>query len=946
MDRCAEVLAPRLPRPLLSVMYPAGGDTTPLDQTRYTQPALFALEWSLAAMWRAWGIEPAWVMGHSLGEYAAACVAGVFTLEDGLTLVAERARLMQALPEGGAMTAALGAADRVLGLLEPLGDGVSVAAINGPESVVLSGPSARVADARAALEAAGVRTRPVAVSHAFHSALMEPVQEELARLLAGIRLRPPAIGLISNRTGRPAGGDVAEAGYWVRQMREPVRFADGIQALDAQGCRAFLEIGPSPTLVGLGRACVAGEDRLWLASLRRDGDDWAEVLQSLATLYVHGADVQWDAFDRPYARRKVTLPTYPFERKRFWAIGPARPEAAVARVEPGRLYELAWRERPHPGVSVVGPAAGRWLLLADRGGVGQDLARRLEHQGESCTLLSPAPAGGADPGYATEVAVRDAINKDAAGWRGIVHLQSLDAGTASPSAQAADAAASVGSVIRAMAAGPPAGARLWVVTRGAQGVRGRGDALAGAAVWGLGRVAALEHPDLWGGLVDLDPDGGLDASLLASEIRDGEGEDQVAFRGGVRHVARLVRRDTDPVAALELRPDATYLVTGGLGALGLRVARWMTERGARRLVLVSRREAGEPARAALAECRERGAEVRVALADVADEERMRAVLAEVAADAPLRGVVHAAGVMPPSPIAAAGPEPWRAAFRAKVAGGWLLHELTAAAPLDFFVTFSSAAGVWGSVGLGPYAAANQWLDALVRHRRQRGRPGLSVAWGPWDGGGMTTDDSRAWFAQMGVRPLAPADALASLAHLLAAGASEATVANVDWAAFRPLFEARRMRRLLAEIAVPSAPAGEPGHAAAGEASTLSRELAAADAAGRRELLTRHLSALWREVLRVDVVRPEDDFFALGGDSIMGLQLASRAGARGLRLGLKQLLDHPTLGGLASALAAAAAPAEPRPDGEPALPNRDGLALTADDLAAITAEIERSAELSR
>jgi aryl carrier-like protein len=211
---------------------------------------------------------------------------------------------------------------------------------------------------------------------------------------------------------------------------------------------------------------------------------------------------------------------------------------------------------------------------------------------------------------------------------------------------------------------------------------------------------------------------------------------------------------------------------------------------------------------------------------------------------------------------------------------------------------------------------------------------------------MTTDETRAWFARMGVQPLSPGDALASLDHLLAVGASEATVAKVDWAAFRPLYEARGTRRLLAEITVGAAPVGQPGHAAVGEASTLSRELAAADAAGRRELLTRHLSALWREVLRVDVVRPEDDFFALGGDSIMGLQMASRAAALGLRLGLKQLLDHPTLGGLASALAASAGPAEPRPDRQRALPDGDGLALSADDLAAITAEIERSAEFSR
>ena len=287
----------------------------------------------------------------------------------------------------------------------------------------------------------------------------------------------------------------------------------------------------------------------------------------------------------------------------------------------------------------------------------------------------------------------------------------------------------------------------------------------------MGRSLALEHPQLWGGLVDLDPDAPQGEALaLAGELLDPDGEDQSAFRGGRRHVARLVRGDRPDhrAQALPVRPEGTYLVTGGLGALGLRVARWLVEQGARRLVLVARR--GLPGREAwdglaqddpahtpveaIRELERLGATVIAASADVGDPARMAALFDQVRGLLPpLRGVIHAAGVVTPLPLRDTALEALDAVLRPKVAGTWVLHRLTRELPLDFFVVFSSISSVWGSSELAAYAAANQFLDAFAHAARASGRPVLSINWGPWQGEGMaaTAERSRA-VKLLGLRP--------------------------------------------------------------------------------------------------------------------------------------------------------------------------------------------------
>ena len=321
LDHCAHILEPYLDQPLLAVLFAEADDAAALlDDTAYTQPALFALEYALAELWRSWGIEPAAVIGHSVGELVAACVAGVFSLEDGLRLIAARGRLMSSLPAGGAMAAVFADEARVLAAIVPYAASVSVAAVNGPDQVVISGDGAAVEAVIADLRQDGIRAKRLTVSHAFHSPLMDSILRPFEQVAAEVRYARPRIRLFSNVTGEAAGAEVMAPAYWRDHIRQPVQFARSIENLHQAGYEVFLEIGPNPTLSGMGQRCLeeAEDVGVWLPSLRAGRDDWEQMLGSLGALYVEGVPVDWAGFDRDFARRKIALPTYPFQRSSFW----------------------------------------------------------------------------------------------------------------------------------------------------------------------------------------------------------------------------------------------------------------------------------------------------------------------------------------------------------------------------------------------------------------------------------------------------------------------------------------------------------------------------------------------------------------------------------------------------------------------------------------------------
>ncbi len=350
IDQCSEILEKYLEVSLLDVLYPSLATkkeevSSLIDQTAYTQPAIFALEYALAKLWESWGIKPDVVMGHSVGEYVAATVAGIFSLEDGLKLISARGRLMQQLPSGGEMVAVMASESKVESIISPYADKVAIAAINGPKSIVISGVAEAVREIVSSLESSGIKTKQLQVSHAFHSPLMEPMLAEWEAVAKELTYNQPEIAVISNVTGTVADESITTAKYWVAHVRQPVRFAQGMEALHQKGYETFLEIGPKPILLGMGRRCLPDSVGKWLPSLRPGkipqqqsplakgvrgiergkpdvaallNGEWQQMLSSLAELYIQGSKVDWLEFDKHYSRQKVTLPTYPFQRQKYW----------------------------------------------------------------------------------------------------------------------------------------------------------------------------------------------------------------------------------------------------------------------------------------------------------------------------------------------------------------------------------------------------------------------------------------------------------------------------------------------------------------------------------------------------------------------------------------------------------------------------------------------------
>ncbi|MBC7878685.1 MAG: amino acid adenylation domain-containing protein [Anaerolineales bacterium] len=349
LDQCAQILESILDRPLLEILFPTNKDDF-IHQTTYTQPALFAFEYALAQMWQSWGIAPHAVLGHSVGEYVAACVAGVFSLEDGLRLITDRARLMGALPQNGTMAAVFADTARIAEILKPYQDQVSIAAVNGSENTVISGESSAVQLVLDELTKLGISSKPLNVSHAFHSPLMDPILDDFESAARRIHFNAPRLSLISNLNGGILEPDqTPDANYWRQHLRAEVKFSAGMQSLANLGIDAFIEIGPSPVLLGMGRQCLPESKSSWLPSLRQGQDDWQTMLDSLGKLYVQGAEIDWAGFDQGYTRHKVSLPNYPFERQRYW-LEPSTRKSSIIKMDvpaPSLTPRSNGKSQPH-----------------------------------------------------------------------------------------------------------------------------------------------------------------------------------------------------------------------------------------------------------------------------------------------------------------------------------------------------------------------------------------------------------------------------------------------------------------------------------------------------------------------------------------------------------------------------------------------------------------------
>ena len=343
LEECDRLLQPYLEKSLLEVLY---SDSSLLDQTAYTQPALFAIEYALYKLWQSWGIKPDGVLGHSVGEYVSACVAGVYSLEDGIKLIAERGRLMQSLPQKGAMAAIFAPIETVKSVISPYGDQVEIATINSSENIVISGDQEAINQIKADLESQSLEVRLLQVSHAFHSGMMQPILAEFKAIAAKISYKTPQLDWISTVTGEEISQAVTDD-YWCQQVRQCVQFAPAIETLASQGYNLFIEIGSHPILTRLGQKTLANPDYLWLSSLQRGQDDWQILLQSVAKLAVSGVNIDWNGFDKDYARLRLPLPTYAFQKQPYWLTVEApglRPTQGTETVEGQDLHQSQERE--------------------------------------------------------------------------------------------------------------------------------------------------------------------------------------------------------------------------------------------------------------------------------------------------------------------------------------------------------------------------------------------------------------------------------------------------------------------------------------------------------------------------------------------------------------------------------------------------------------------------
>ena len=774
MDECDRRLRPHLSVPLLDVLY--GGDPAVaalVHRTEYTQPAMFAFQCALAAVWRARGVVPAAVAGHSIGEFAAAVVAGVMDLETGAELTAARGRLMGALPEGGAMVAVFADEDRVRRLVEPFRHEVAVAATNGPGHVVLSGAAAAVETILAGLRD-GVTHRSLQVSHAFHSPLMAPMVADFAAHAERATYRPPAVPFISSVTGAAETDAPASAAYWRDQILATVRFGAAVEALRTAGIDQVLEIGPQATLLGHGgpRGRRLGAARVPAPVGRPGRADAAGRRHRQPVGGGRGRRLAGRGAGAGGQGGPAHLPL------------PA-PALLVVRSDDRRPRRLGARRPPPPTSACTSPSGYR--------SVRRCRPRRPPAPGWSPEGRAPPSPPSCAAGV-TRWRSWPTSMPPVGTWAGVVLTAPApdDQSDADPSPWPGSAAGSPlsSSLVQRMLAhevGLADGGRLWLLTGNGQPVPGSAEPvdLTEAPLWGVANAITVEEPNLRVACIDVESVADA-AALVVDELLDGGPEDRVALRGDARLGLRLAAASPlagpDPSGARTAA--VTYLITGGLGVLGLHAARTLAAAGATHLALLGRRAPSEPAEQAITELREAGVAVTVFAGDVADAELVEAVVADIRATmGPLRGVIHAAGVLDDGTLRNLDWPRFEAVLRPKVAGAWNLHRATLADPLDVFVLYSSAAALLGASGQANYVAANAFLDALAHHRRAIGRPALSINWGAWDEAGMAArldDGQRSRLTQTGVALIDPALGDRLLGQLLAAPAAQVGVIPVDW----------------------------------------------------------------------------------------------------------------------------------------------------------------------
>ncbi|MEV4640386.1 beta-ketoacyl synthase N-terminal-like domain-containing protein [Actinoplanes sp. NPDC049548] len=927
LDECAAVLAPDLD--LRALLFGSDGEPADLSRTRLTQPAVFAVSYALARQWLAWGVRPAAMIGHSVGEYVAACLAGVFTLPDALRLVAARGGLVDGLP-GGQMAAVMLAPEELAPYLHA---DVSLAAVNEPGMCTVAGPAPAMRELLAALSADGIAARKVPTSHAFHSAMMDPAIEPLAELVAAVPRARPTIPFVSNVTGTWIRDDEAVSpAYWARHLRQPVLFAAGLSTLFAEPDHVFLEVGPGQTLANFARRHPDRETGVTVVSsggrTRDPAADHEALLLALGRLWAAGLPVDWAGFHAGQARGRVPLPTYPFEGTRYW-IEPGRGVLTSATAAPGKLPLERWFSVP-VWKQVYGTAenpdspAEPVLLFADPDGVADTLA------GDAPVIRVRAAQAfrrTADGDYE----VRPDSEEDAAALVGdliagdrlpgrVLHCWSAAPLPGEPGVERFEQVQRLGlySLIALVKAfnrhDVTTPVALDVVSAGAYAVTdAEPDPVAERVTLAVAaKVIGQEIGHLRCRHVDLpvQPDARSLRTLAAELGRRRRPAVAVAVRGGTRWEMDLepLRVDWDAPRTDRLRRGGVYLITGGLGEIGTTIGEMLAREYGARLALLNRDPLPERVdwdewldsrpdddETAMRIRRVRrlekaGAEILLVTADIADERATRSAVEQVEAHfGALHGVVHAAGLPGEKwdrAVTAASVQQCGWHFTAKAHGQIVLERVLAGRDLDFCLLLSSLAGVLGGLRLLGYGAANHFMDAAAqRANRHRDRTvWLSVGWDVWQ---HHQDEKRALSAigrSMDDKAIQPEEGLEAIRRLL--GLTDVShVAVSTWDLGHRLDQWVRREPDARPREAPEADAG-------GDLAEMVHRMVA-DAVGDPQLPA------------------GADIFEHGGDSLLIVRLLSEIRTVfGVDVPLADVLTHPTAAALADQVAARKAAAEP------------------------------------
>jgi acyl transferase domain-containing protein/acyl carrier protein len=919
LDRCAETLRPLLDLDLREVIFPRDGSRSAaeerLRQTSLAQPALFAVEYSLGQLWISWGVRPVAMAGHSIGEYVAATLAGVMSPEDALQLVAERGRLMGTLPSGAMLAVPVSEADLATRLARH--PGLAIAAVNGPSSCVASGAEAAIARLEQELEGAGVAHRRVHTSHAFHSAMMDPILDSFASLCGRVHLQAPSIPFLSNVTGGWISDEQAiDPAYWAGHVRRTVRFADNVAILAEDPSRVLLEVGPGTSLSSLAKQ-QAGPETIAVASLRHPregGDDEIALLEALGKLWCAGVDVDWAAFHEGYDRRRIPLPTYPFERRRYWieagpaTAGPAGATASPKNADLGEwFYAPGWkRSLPRDQAS---PDDSGWMVFDDGSELAGAVVDRARGRGGDVVIVRPGAGfareeGGRfriDPrrGEDYEELMREVQARGSRLWR-VAHLWCADAARVS-----SDSAQDLGffsllHLFQAIGAVMGGGEiRIAAVAGGIFDVTGEAVLCPErATLVGACRVAPQEYPGMACRVVDVSgSEAGEGARCVAVELDSPDNERVVAWRGGHRWVPAYERIRLEPVPA-EGEPwhaGEVFLLTGGTGPLELGLAARLIAAGAKGVAFLECESGAESSVEAL---RAGGAAaMHCSRARVTDRDALAAAVAQVRERfGRLDAVFHTAGAIGGGMIQLKEREAAWGVLSPRLQGArFLAEQLRDGEMLVLFSSAISATGVFGQVD---YCAASAYLDAFAHSRRHGSGPRVvaldwgTAHWDRWqDTAGLGSEALREQLREIqDAVGITVEEGVEALQRALALGAPQLVVSPQDLDELVAQSGSSSVAEFLEEIGgVSESAAGGEGREVVALASDTERQVA----------------GVWSRLLGIAKIGRNDSFFDLGGNSLLAIQLASHLRKEfDIDLTIASLFESADLASLAAAVDAA------------------------------------------